>query len=211
MQYAQPITIALALIIAAAPACAQEARRQLEAHSHGSGSLTVAIENNRLQMELEVPASDIVGFEHAPSTAAQKKAIADAKARLAKPGELFKLSPDAGCKAVSASVDLVGAAGGTGKVPDEHGHSHGKSAKAEAKTGTKAPSQPAEAAANHSEFRVTYALDCTNAGKLRSIGFEYFKAFKAAEKLDVTVIGPKGQSRSVVPRSKPVLDLAGTT
>jgi hypothetical protein len=39
--------------------------------------------------------------------------------------------------------------------------------------------------------------------------FDYFKAFKGADKLDVTVIGPKGQSSFVVTREKPVLDLAG--
>ena len=42
-----------------------------------------------------------------------------------------------------------------------------------------------------------------------TIAFDYFKAFKGADKLDVTVIGPKGQSSFVVTRERPVLDLGG--
>lgn len=212
MHPASPALLLCALL-AGTPALAQDARRQLDAHAHGSGTLAIAIEGNRLQMELEAPASDIIGFEHAPSTAAQKMAVTEAKARLAKAGELFRLSPEAGCKLATATVEVHGAvAAKSGPKPHSHGHAHNpaKSPKTEPKTDDKAP-EKAAAADQHSEFRATYVLDCARPGGLATIGFEYFKAFKDAEKLDVTVIGPKGQTQGVVTRDKPVLDLAGTT
>ena len=107
-----------------APAVAQEARRQLDAHAHGEGRLAMAIEGPRVEMELKVPASDIVGFEHAPSNAKQRQAIADAKKRLAKLADLLVLPNEAGCKLTSAKVEVIGAAAGSGKAGHKHGHSH---------------------------------------------------------------------------------------
>ena len=46
--------------------------RQLESHEHGVSTLKIAIEGQNEQMELESPANDIVGFEHAPENNKQK-------------------------------------------------------------------------------------------------------------------------------------------
>ena len=191
-----------------APAVAQEARRQLDAHAHGEGRLAMAIEGPRVEMELKVPASDIVGFEHAPSNAKQRQAIADARKRLAKLADLLVLPNEAGCKLTSAKVDVLGAAAGSGKVGHKHGHSHSHGHSHAKKADGKAQAK-ADAHDDHSEFKAAYALECAAPGKLTSITFDYFKRFKGAEKLAVTVIGPKGQSSFVVTRAKPVLDLAG--
>lgn len=200
MQSSVRVPICLAIVLAASTAMAQEQRRHLDAHAHGQGTLAIAIEGKSLQVELEAPAGDIVGFEHAPASSSEKKAVADAKTRLATPGEIFTLPSVAGCKLAAAKVDILGAAAGTAKASPKH--SHGKAAK---------PAEEAADAGRHSEFRATYAFDCDDTGKLQAIGFNYFKHFKGAEKLVVTIIGPKGQSRSEVTRARPVLDLAGTT
>ena len=55
----------VALAVASTGAIAEETRRELDAHQHGHGSLTIAIEGGQVQMALEVPGADIVGFEHA--------------------------------------------------------------------------------------------------------------------------------------------------
>ncbi|MDX2155375.1 MAG: DUF2796 domain-containing protein [Hyphomicrobiaceae bacterium] len=204
---AAKLATAAALIAAAAlPAMAQDARRQLEAHAHGQGRLGVAIDGSRVEIELEAPASDIVGFEHAPANAKQRKAIADAKAVLARADNVVRLSPEAGCKLISAKVEVIGAAAGK---PDAHGHKGHGHAHADAKPQANGAATPAEA--QHSEVHATYALDCQAPGNIRTLAFEYFKRFKAAAKLDVTVIGPKGQARVEASREKPVVDLAGVS
>ncbi len=43
---------------------ATEERIQLGPHMHGHGKLDMALEGNRLEMELNSPGMDIVGFEH---------------------------------------------------------------------------------------------------------------------------------------------------
>jgi len=196
--------IATALIGLAIPAVAQEARRQLDAHSHGEGRLAIAIEGKTVEMELEAPASDIIGFEHAPKTKAQRKTLADARKQLGKLAGVMVLSPEAGCKLKSTDVDVLGAAAGGKEHDHDHDHDHGK------KAGAKADDHDHEHG-SHSEFKVTYKVECTAPEKLGSVAFDYFKSFKGAEKLNVTVIGPKGQSSYVVTREKPVLDLSGVS
>ena len=155
---------------------ADEPQRQLGAHAHGTGKLSIAIEKRSVEMELEAPGGDIVGFEHAASTPEQKQAIAQARATLAKPLALIKLPEAAGCKVTSAKVKLVG--GGS----HEHGHAHVKGAK------------PKDAAAPHSEFHAEYTLTCAKPELIQSIELDYFKSFPRAEALDVTFIGGKGQA-----------------
>jgi len=200
--------IALALAGLAMPTHAQEPRRQLGPHEHGVGHLAIAIEGTSMEMELETPANDILGFEHAPSTDAQKKTLSEAKTRLGKIAGLFVLTPDAGCKLESADVDVLGAAAGQSKAHDhDHDHEHEKTAD----TAKAEDHHHDHEHGAHSEFRVTYKVECANPAKLGAVAFDYFKAFKAARKLDVTVIGPKGQSSYVVTREKPVLDLSGVS
>jgi hypothetical protein len=198
--------VAIALIGLAVPALAQDARRQLEAHTHGEGQLAIAIEGKRVEMELTAPASDIIGFEHAPRTKAQRKTLADARVQLGRLAGTFALAPAAGCKLVSADVDVLGAAAGTkGKSGHDHGHDHDHDGNAHA------GKDDGHEHGTHSEFKVTYAIACDSPDKLASMTFDYFKTFKGAEKLNVTVIGPKGQSGYVVTRDKPVLDLSGVS
>lgn len=183
----------------AGPANEPDATRQLGAHAHGQGRLNIALEGKTVEMELEAPGADIVGFEHAATTAEQKAAIAKARASLAKPMALFKMTPQAGCKAGDGKVKLIG---GEAHQGHGHGHAHGKTSAA--KTGTSQSKDPA----SHSEFHVEYRYICGRIDALRSIEFEYFKAFPGAMELEVTIIGPKGQTKQKVGRDKPRLEFA---
>jgi hypothetical protein len=206
----QRLVLSLSLVGLAGPALAEPGRRQLDAHAPGEGRLAIAIEGKRVEMELEAPASDVIGFEHAPRTAKQRQSIEAARKRLANLADVMALSDAAGCKLTSATVELLGAVAAEPTAKEkgrDHGHSHGdKNAASKAPDAAKGDGHDHAA---HSEFKVTYGLDCTAPEKLGTIAFGYFKSFENAEKLAVTVIGPKGQSSFAVTRKKPVLDLAG--
>jgi hypothetical protein len=94
-----------------------ETRRELGAHQHGRGTLNMAMEGNRLLIELHAPGADIVGFEHQARTDEDKAAIEKAKATLGEPLALFTIPPAAACRVEAAKVALVAESG--------HGHSHG--------------------------------------------------------------------------------------
>ena len=192
----------MGLAAAAGAGAAQE--RQLGAHEHGRGTLNIALEGSRLSMELEAPGADIVGFEHEAKTAKQRSAVEAAKTTLAAPQRLFELPAAAGCALKTAKVAIEA---------EDHEHAHDEAAKDDggAAKGDAAKDQNAKehAGNEHSGFRAEYAFDCKAPASLTSIGFSYFKAFAGAQKLDVTVITPKQQSKFEVSRAKPRIDLGG--
>jgi hypothetical protein len=188
----------------AARAFAEEAfaeepgHRELGAHEHGRGTLNIAVEGNRLSMELEVPGADIVGFEHAPSTPKQKAAVEAAKKRLAAPQTLFKLPASAGCVLDSSQVAIEA---------EDHDHD---AKEHEPKSADGAPKKADEHEEHeHSQFHVQYAFTCKAPANLTSIEFGYFAAFAGAQKLEVNLISAKGQTSFEVTRARPRIDLAG--
>jgi hypothetical protein len=181
--------IIAATLAASIPAMAAEEHRELGAHEHGHGKLNIAIEGNRVSMELEVPGADIVGFEHEANTPEQKAAVEKAKATLSDALAVFKLPAGAGCKLAEAKVEV--------KAEDEHEHAEKKA--------EDAPKDAEEE--HHSEFHVTYAIDCASPAKLTGIEFKYFDLFASAQELDVNLVTAKGQTSYEVTRERPKLEL----
>jgi hypothetical protein len=176
------LALGLGIIACAAPASAQH--RELGAHEHGRGTLNVAIEGKRVSMELEAPGADIVGFEHAAKTRPQKAAVEKAKKDLLAPRTLFKFPAAAGCTVSAATVELEDGGDGDAKAKGDSDHAH-------------------------SEFHAQYTFDCQVPASLTSIEFAYFRVFAGAQRLDVSVITPKGQTKLEASRAKPRIDLAG--
>ena len=189
------LLLALGLGLTGNAGAAAEQQRQSAAHEHGRSTLNIAIEGARISLELEAPGADIVGFEHRAKTARQQAAVEKAKKQLLAPQALFKFHGAAGCAVVAASVDIEGG---------EHGHDQPRD---------KATAQKKADAADergHSHFRGQYAFTCTAPAGVTVLEFGYFQAFAGAQKLEVNVITPKGQTRFDVTRAKPRIDLAGT-
>jgi hypothetical protein len=190
-------------------AVAGEKHRQLGAHEHGHGNFNIAIEGKRVSMELEAPGADIVGFEHKAETKEQKAAVSSAEEKLKDIANVVELPAAAGCKLEKTSVELKVDAGDhdghkhekeAAEKGHDHGHGHGhgdKDDKHEAKE------------ASHSEFHAEYALTCASPGKLVELSFPYFNNFKGAEKLEVSVVGPKSQKRFEVERDTGKINLGG--
>ncbi|MBS0241525.1 MAG: DUF2796 domain-containing protein [Proteobacteria bacterium] len=179
-------TFALLAVLVSPVAAEDDARREHGPHVHGEGRLGIVLDGKQLQLELEAPAADIVGFEHAASTDADREAVRTAAATLEKADTVFVLPAEAGCKLDAASVEAEGAL-----APPDPG------AKPEAK----------HEDGGHSELHAVYTLTCTAPEKLASITFPYFKTFSRAERLDVTVVGPKSQTQADATRDNPTLDL----
>jgi hypothetical protein len=186
----------LALAATVGNGSAQE-HRHADAHEHGRGILNIAIEGTKVSMELEAPGADIVGFEHKAKTEQQKAAIEKAEQQLMVGEALFKLPAAAGCVLVTSGAVLEG---------EGHDHHH-DDAKDHDKEHHDDKADHAES--EHSGFRAEYTFECKSPASLTSIGFDYFKVFAGAQKLDVTVITPKGQSKFEVSRAKPRIELGG--
>lgn len=110
-------------LVLSVPAFAAE-KRELGAHEHGHGELNIAIEGQALAVELHVPGADIVGFEHAATSAEDKAKIEEAKGILSKPLDLFVLPEAAGCTLANAGVELITEGGDHDDHDDHAEHKH---------------------------------------------------------------------------------------
>ena len=199
-------TAASLALFCASSVLAENATRQLGAHEHGHSALNIAIEGNRVEMELMAPGADIVGFEHEAASADDKAVVAQAKAVLGEPLALFGFTDAAGCAVEIASVEIEG---------EEHHEEHGDEHHAEEERHEEgehadADHEAHEGEAPHNEFHAAYALTCSAPAALDAIDFAaFFEAFAGAEEVEVTVISEKGQSSYEVERDAPVVDLQG--
>lgn len=193
------LTIAAA-ISATAPLAAEDGKhRQLDAHVHGQGTLNIAIEDQKVELELEAPGADIAGFESHAETAEQKAAIEKGKALLSDGRALFVWPEAAGCTLdkteVSVEAGEQDANDDTAGKHDGHDH-HGKAKDKEEHGG-------------HSEFHAHYHMTCKNPAALTQLETRYFATFAAAKALTVNIVGSKGQSQMQLTREKPLIALTG--
>ncbi|HBS79991.1 MAG TPA: DUF2796 domain-containing protein, partial [Pseudomonas sp.] len=77
----------------------------LGAHEHGAAELDAALDGSTLEVELRSPAMNLVGFEHAPSSEADKRKVADARKQLEQPNGLFGLPAAAGCTLAESELE----------------------------------------------------------------------------------------------------------
>lgn len=201
------LRIAAATMALTGTAVAEETR-SAGAHEHGHGTFRMVIDGERALIELTAPAFDIVGFEHAPATAAQRTAIAEAAATLGRPDRLFAMPEAAGCVVgrIAVAFGAVAAGGGDhdGHDDDDHAdHADDDHAEHDDEGQDHAEDDHADhagAGGGHSEVRAAYTLACADPAALDRIDFAYFDAFAGAEELDVVVLSDAGQAAGEVSR-----------
>lgn len=155
----------------------------LDAHEHGIAQLNVVLDGQALELELESPAMNLVGFEHAAESDADKAKVAAARSQLQDPQALFGLSAgDCSLSETGLESPLF--------EDDEHEHEeHHDHEESE-----------------HSEIHAHYQLDCKKPGELQQLNLaELFKRFPATTKIQVQLIGPNGQQGVQLTPAKPSL------
>jgi hypothetical protein len=96
----------IAAVLAVFAARAQTSEPPLSpTHQHGVANLAVAVQGQRLTLEFDSPAVNLIGFEEAPQSDVQQRAASYAKGQLQQAPRLFITSPGANCRLFSAKVD----------------------------------------------------------------------------------------------------------
>ena len=153
----------------------------LGAHEHGVGRLNAVLDGQALELELDSPAMNLVGFEHVATTAADKAKVAAVRKQLENPLALFNLPKGAGC--VVSSQELNSPLFGDKPEADhdeDDDHDH------DAKGG--------EHHHDHSEIHAHYQFTCATPTALSNLDLtQVFKTFPATQKIQVQLIGPSGQ------------------
>lgn len=152
------------------------ARAAAAAHQHGVVKLDIAVEGKTLTIGIEAPLDSLVGFETRPRTTAQRQAAEGALKLMNDGSALFRPDAAAQCSLVATTVN------------------------AEPLT----PAAPATTAAaqrdGHADLEASYAFSCQQPAQLARIEQALFGAFKRIQRIEVQVVGARGQSKQNLKR-----------
>lgn len=163
------ITLAAAAgVVAAAPVPAHAARQQ--AHQHGQAQANVAVQGNRLGVQLEIPLDSLLGFEHRPRTDRQRAAAQAAVQQLKAAATWLK--PDAAALCTLASSDF--------------------------NTQALDPAAPGSAEQGHADVDASYEFTCAAPEKLAGLDMGLMTLFKRIQRIEVQVAGAQSQSKQTL-------------
>ncbi|MFV8461881.1 zinc uptake protein ZrgA [Vibrio campbellii] len=186
---------------------ANEEFRSHSAHVHGQVEVNIAQDGQELLVEVTAPGADVVGFEHAPETAEQKKVFEQAIAQLNKPDELFSFN-NASCtlkfKSVTNTLE--------GDHDDHEGHDHAEHDHDDHKDHDHAEHDHDDheghdyhdheshdhSEGGHGEFTVEYHYQCSDVAKLDTVSTQWFSKFSNTEKMTVNLLTDTAQVQEVL-------------
>ncbi|RXZ31084.1 DUF2796 domain-containing protein [Oxalobacteraceae bacterium CAVE-383] len=153
-----------------------------EAHVHGVGKLDVALDGSTLSLHLDSPLINLLGFEHAATSAPDRQAAQKMGVQLRAADQVFVTTPAAQCHAtavtlMSAALDpaLLGqkpaAADANKKAADHDGHA---------------------------DLDADFVFSCAHPEQLRAIDVKLFDLYPGFHRIDVQAVTPKGQSAATL-------------
>lgn len=143
-------------------------------HEHGVATLDVAVEAGRVSFSLDTPLDNLLGFEHAPRTDAERAKAAAAVARLRDAAALFRIDSAAAC--TLGKVELVSSALGLGPAPAAAGKE------------------------GHADLQGQFDFLCTAGNRAGFVELGLFDAFPALKRMDLQLVTPKGQMKVTLRR-----------
>ena len=196
----------LACTMAAMPAAAEH--REHGAHVHGIGQMNVVLDGTTLAIELDSPAANLAGFEHAPRDEAEEAVLEQAVARLHDAAALFALPPAAQCQIEAIELKSALLEHNAG---EEHGHHHEEQehehheAHAHHDHDAAKHEHDGEEGHQHADMEASYRFHCDKPGQLDGITVKLFQLFPATEELEVQLITPTSQGAAELTAESPRL------
>ena len=147
---------------------------QGQAHQHGVLELGIAVEARKLTLQMASPLDNLVGFERASRTDAERKRVEAALAKLNAAQTLFVIDPAAQCKlsnvTLSSAVLKLGAP------------------------------QLGGAKNEHADIDAIFEFECQDAARAAFVDVGLFDAFAEMKRIEVQVATPKGQLKRTLSR-----------
>lgn len=162
-------------------------------HVHGIAVLNLVLDGKAVYLELNSPAANLVGFEHAPVSEAEHTAHENALLTLKNADQLFRFNKTANCHAAQVEIESGSTQAAQPPAQDEHRH-HESDDEEHADT-------------RHSDIAVMYRFTCEAPGELNTLRVGLFGAFPAINNLAVQYITDRGQGAATLRSGEPLLTL----
>ena len=157
----------------------------LGAHEHGVVRMGLAVDDQRMSLDIEVPAATVFGFEHNPETEEEIRVVSEAMETLrTRVGEVIAVSSELACEL--EDVEVVSAP----EVDEEHSHSEDEE-HAHSDDEEHSHSEGEDA---HSEVRVSVSWFCAQSVEGTDATLSLSSLWPDAELVDLTVITSMGQA-----------------
>lgn len=161
-----------AALLAIASIGAVFAAQPLGSHQHGVVQIDIAVDSNRISVQMSSPLDNLLGFERAPRNAAERGRVEAMVTTLR--GALFMVDPAGSCR--SGAVQLSSAALQLGE-PD-----------------------PAEQQAGHADLDASFEFECGTAARAGFVDTALFERFPSIQRIDVQLATPRGQRKLTLTR-----------
>ncbi len=170
------------------------------AHLHGVAELTVALEENAIEMMFTAPAASVVGFESEAASSEQLKAVEDARLVLRDP---FRLVTFVGkkCDLIQAVVDLTAIS--SSQKDEHHGHDEGHDDHEEGHD----DHDSADGEESHTDIIAKYEFECSSDGRLKKLEFGPDELLFGLDKVNVMWVSESGQGAAEVTADQLVVEL----
>ncbi|HEY3698683.1 MAG TPA: DUF2796 domain-containing protein [Spongiibacteraceae bacterium] len=170
--------------------------REHGAHVHGVATLTLAIAERGIDIEFESPAVNLIGFEHAPHSANDQRAIDRAAQVLAHPLAFLSLPPAAHCVVIKSAVESELLKSTAQKTTTDTPHS--ESFPAATHDDSHHHEHDSDEPEGHANFNAKYHLECKQPQALNTIDIKLFDTFNGIEKINAQWLTDGAQSARVL-------------
>ena len=164
----------------------------LGAHEHGVVRMGLAVDDQRMSLDIEVPAATVFGFEHNPETEEEIRVVSEAMETLrTRVGEVIVVSSELACEL--EDVEVVSAP----EVDEEHSHSEDEDAHSDDEEHSHSEDEEhshSEDEDAHSEVRVSVSWFCAQSVEGTDATLSLSSLWPDAELVDLTVITSMGQA-----------------
>ncbi|MEL0081865.1 MAG: DUF2796 domain-containing protein [Gammaproteobacteria bacterium] len=179
---------------------------QQQAHLHGRVEMTLAIDGNSVELNMESPAANIVGFEHAASTPQQRERVNSAKSILESPEKVLTFKGShCELKAVEVDVSALLAPEAAGHSEDDD-HKHEEDYGGHEDHGEHNHDDHA-AGETHSEISAGYQFLCAEGTKLTAITVNLFSHFSGIETIHLAWVSDRNQAAAQLTADSTTIDL----
>ena len=170
------------------------------AHEHGVVRMGLAVDGQRMSLNLEAPAATVFGFEHDPETEEEIGVVSEAMETLkTRVGEVIAVSSELACEL--EDVEVVSAP----EVDEEHSHSEDEDAHSDDEEHSHSEDEEhahsddeehshSEGEDAHSEVRVSVSWFCAQSVEGTDATLSLSSLWPDAELVDLTVITSMGQA-----------------
>lgn len=162
------------------------------AHVHGEAELAIVAQDGEISISLMSAMYNVVGFERAPKTNAEREAVNSARMALENGSDLFVFAQSAACKLISAQHGIP--------EPEAESEDHAHSSEQDHHD-----HEPDEHHHSHSDLEASFAFACGAPENLKSVEIHLFDHFKNLEKVNVIALsGDQQEATTLSPERRRV-------